>query len=148
MKRINKILVLILISICLIGCTNKEIIKTEKAPEAIGPYSQAVAYNEFIFCSGQIAIDPSTNEFIGGSIEEQTKRVFENVKAVLEESDSSLENILKCNVYLTDMNDFSKVNEIYATYFNEGNYPARSAVEVSKLPKGALIEIEVIAYKK
>lgn len=121
-----------------------QMINTDKAPKAIGPYSQAVKYENFLFISGQIAIDPKTQEFINGSIEEQTKRVMENIKAILEEADMGFDNVIKTTIYLKDINDFQKVNEIYGSYFKE-HKPARATVEVSNLPKGALVEIEVIA---
>jgi 2-iminobutanoate/2-iminopropanoate deaminase len=118
-------------------------IATEKAAQAVGPYSQAVSVNGFIYTSGQI---PLTAEglLVGGTIEDQTHLVFENLKAVLEAGDSSLDKVVKATVFITDMNDFAKVNEIYAHYFGE-HKPARSCVEVSKLPKGVIVEIEVIA---
>ena len=118
--------------------------KTSKAPDAIGPYSQAVKMNKMVFLSGQIAIDPMTQQFINGDIETQTKRVLDNLKAVVEESGSSLDNVVKTTIFLTDINDFSKVNEIYASYFSLCK-PARSTVCVAKLPKNAKIEIDAIA---
>lgn len=121
-----------------------QMINTDKAPKAIGPYSQAVKYENFLFISGQIAIDPQTQEFINGSVEEQTKRVMENIKAILEEADMTFDNVVKTTIYLKDINDFQKVNEVYGSYFKE-HKPARATVEVSNLPKGALVEIEVIA---
>ena len=121
-----------------------QMINTDNAPKAIGPYSQAVKYENFLFISGQIAIDPKTQEFINGTVEEQTKRVMENIKAILEEADMSFDNVIKTTIYLKDINDFQKVNEIYGSYFKE-HKPARATVEVSNLPKGALVEIEVIA---
>ena len=124
--------------------SSREIVKTSKAPDAIGPYSQAVKINEMVFLSGQIAIDPKTQQFIGGDIETQTKRVLDNLKAVVEESGSSLDNVVKTTIFLTDINDFSKVNEIYASYFSRGK-PARSTVCVAALPKNAKIEIDAIA---
>src|SRR3990172_9912014 len=105
--------------------TFKEIVNTSKAPNAIGPYSQAIKINKMVFLSGQIAIDPKTQQFIDGDIETQTKRVLDNLKSVIEASGCSLENVVKTTIYITDMNDFSKVNEIYATYFSSGK-PARS----------------------
>lgn len=125
----------------------KKIISTTKAPKAIGPYNQAVVYGDMVFCSGVIAIDPETNEFIGGDISAQTRCVFENIKGLLDAADSGLDRVVKCNVYLKDINDFSTMNEIYSKYFEGCDYPARSAMEVANLPKGALIEIEVIAVK-
>ena len=143
---------LLLISFLTVGCANKKgekiIVSTPNAPAAIGPYNQAIIYGSLVYTSGQIAIDPATNILVDGDITIQTHQVFKNVKAVLEAANSSLDNVLRCNVYLADMNDFSTMNDIYKTYFAEGNYPARSAVEVSGLPKGALIEIETIAIVK
>ena len=125
----------------------KKIVSTSKAPKAIGPYNQAIVYGDMVFCSGQIAIDPETNEFISGDITAQTRRVFENIKGVLEAAESGLDRVVKCNVYLKDINDFSIMNGIYGEYFEGCDFPARSAMEVANLPKGALIEIEVIAVK-
>ncbi|MBU4077474.1 MAG: RidA family protein [Euryarchaeota archaeon] len=124
--------------------SSREIVKTSKAPDAIGPYSQAVKINKMVFLSGQIAIDPKTQQFIDGNIETQTKMVLDNLKAVVEAAGSSLESVVKTTIYLTDINDFSKVNEIYASYFSTGK-PARSTVCVSALPKNAKIEIDAIA---
>ena len=124
--------------------TFKEIVNTSKAPNAIGPYSQAIKINKMVFLSGQIAIDPKTQQFIEGDIETQTKRVLDNLKSVIEASGCSLENVVKTTIYITDMNDFSKVNEIYATYFSSGK-PARSTVCVAALPKNAKVEIDAIA---
>jgi 2-iminobutanoate/2-iminopropanoate deaminase len=121
-----------------------QMIETEKAPKAIGPYSQAVKYENLLFVSGQIAIDPETQEFAGGSVEEQTKRVMENIRAILEEAGLTFNHVLKTTIYLKNINDFQKVNEVYGRYFKE-HKPARATVEVSNLPKGALVEIEVIA---
>ncbi|MCD7855329.1 MAG: RidA family protein [Clostridiales bacterium] len=123
----------------------KEIISTDKAPAAIGPYSQAVKAGSFIFVSGQIPLDPETGAISGETIEEQAHRVFKNLSAVLESRGLSLENAVKTTVFLTDMGDFSAVNEVYKLYFKAG-CPARSAVEVGALPKGAKIECELIAY--
>ena len=123
----------------------KEIIMTEKAPLAIGPYSQAVKYGNIIFTSGAIGVDPGTGAFADGGIQVQTKQCIENLKVILEASGSSLENVLKTTVFIKDMNDFSKVNEIYGKYFTE-KQPGRSCVEVARLPKDALIEIEAIAF--
>ncbi|WP_029520535.1 RidA family protein [Persephonella sp. IF05-L8] len=121
-----------------------QIIETDKAPKAIGPYSQAIKYESFVFVSGQIAIDPKTQEFIGGSVEKQTERVMENIKAILEEAGLNMNHVVKTTIYLKDINDFEKVNEVYGRYFTE-HKPARATVEVSNLPKGALVEIEVVA---
>ncbi len=123
----------------------KEYIETEKAPKAIGPYSQGIIYNNIVYTSGQISIDPATQEFVNGDIEDQTNRVLKNLKEVLESAGSTLTKVIKVTVFLKDLSDFVIVNKIYSKYFTEN--PARSTVEVSKLPKDALIEIECIAYK-
>jgi len=122
-------------------------IKTTKAPQAIGPYSQAIEANGFVFCSGQIAIDPATGKLISGTVEEQTRLVLNNLKAVLEAAGSSLDKVVKCTVFLQDMNDFSKMNEVYGQFFKPP-YPARSAVQVARLPKDVKVEIEAIATAK
>lgn len=122
----------------------KEIIKTEKAPKALGPYSVAVRSGHFIFTSGQVALIPETNEIVAGGIEAQTRQVFKNLQAVLEAAGSSLEKVVKTTVFLQDMNEFSAMNAVYGEFFAE-DYPARSTVQVGKLPKGALVEIEAIA---
>ena len=124
--------------------SSKEIVNTNDAPNAIGPYSQAIKVNRMVYLSGQIAIDPKTQQFIDGDIEIQTKKVLDNLKAVVKASGSNLENVVKTTIYLTNINDFSKVNEIYASYFSSGK-PARSTVCVAKLPKNAKIEIDAIA---
>lgn len=124
----------------------KKEIKTEKAPKAIGPYSQAIEANGFVFASGQIAIDPSTGELMMGSIEEQTRLVLNNLKAVLEAAGSSLDKVVKCTVFLQDMNDFGKMNGVYEEFFKPP-YPARAAVQVARLPKDVKVEIEAIAVK-
>ena len=121
-----------------------EIISTNKAPAAIGPYSQAVKTGGLIFTSGMIPIDPATNTLVEGGIEVQTERALENVKALLEASGTSLDKVVKTVVFIKNMDDFAKVNEIYAKYFT-GNFPARSCVEVARLPKDVLIEMEAIA---
>ncbi len=122
----------------------KQEIKTDRAPQAIGPYSQAILTGDFIFISGQVPIDPKTGEMIVGSIKDQTKQVLENVKAVLEAAGSSLDQVVKTTVFLQDMNDFAQMNEVYASYFNPP-YPARSTIQVARLPREAKIEIEAIA---
>ncbi|HHW57657.1 MAG TPA: RidA family protein [Clostridia bacterium] len=124
----------------------KTIINTDAAPKAIGPYSQAVMIDGFLYTSGQIAIDPATGEFVEGGIESQTERVLENIKAILKAAGMDLNNVIKTTVFVTNMGDFAKINEIYGRYFKD-NPPARSLVEVKSLPKGALIEIEVVAHK-
>ena len=122
----------------------KKIISTSEAPAAIGPYSQAVRVGSTVFCSGQIPLDPTTGQIVSGDISAQTKRVLENIGAVLRAEGLSFENLVKTTIFLTDLGDFQIVNEIYASYFNN-QPPARSTVQVSALPKGAKIEIEVIA---
>lgn len=122
----------------------KKIIHTEKAPAAIGPYSQAVAIGGFLFTSGQIALDPATGVLVDGDIKAQTERVLKNLSAVLEEAGASAKDVVKTTVFLSDMNDFAAMNEVYGTFFKE-NPPARSAVEVAKLPKNAKVEIEAVA---
>lgn len=119
---------------------------TDKAPAAVGPYSQAIEVNGIIYTSGQIPLIPESGELVSESIEKATERSLENVKAILENAGSSLDKAIKVNIFLADMNDFAKVNEIYGKYFNN-HKPARSCVEVAKLPKDALIEIEAIAEK-
>lgn len=124
----------------------KTIIVTDKAPKAIGPYSQAVKAGGFVFCSGQIAIDPVTGQMISGGIEEQTRRVMDNIKELLIASGSSLEKLVKTTIFLKNMNDFSVVNEVYGSYF-VSDPPARETVEVARIPKDALVEIGVIAVE-
>ena len=124
----------------------KQTIQTDRAPAAIGPYSQGVktTAGELLFTAGQIAMDPETGEIVVGDINEQTRRVLENLKAVIEAGGSSLANVVKVTVFLKDMNDFAAMNEVYAEYFGE-NPPARSAVQVACLPKDVGIEIECVA---
>ncbi|HLR90762.1 MAG TPA: RidA family protein [Balneolaceae bacterium] len=122
----------------------KRIVSTEKAPKAIGPYSQAVSAGGFLFCSGQIPIDPKTGEVLQGDITEQTQCVMNHLKAVLEAGDSSFNHVVKCTIFLADMQDFKAVNEVYKTYFDE-EPPAREAVAVRELPRGVGVEISCIA---
>jgi 2-iminobutanoate/2-iminopropanoate deaminase len=122
----------------------REPVQTSNAPAAIGPYSQAIKVGEFVYTSGQVALDPATGEFIGGGIAEQTERVLKNVAAVLEAAGSSLDQVVKTLVFLADMNDFSAMNEVYGKFFT-GAPPARSTVQAARLPKDALIEIEAVA---
>jgi 2-iminobutanoate/2-iminopropanoate deaminase len=122
----------------------KDIVLTDKGPKPIGPYSQAVKSNGFLFASGQVALDPRTNEFIGGDIRQQTERAMENIKAVIEAAGSNLHHVVKTTVFLKDMNDFAAMNEAYGKYFPAAP-PARSTVQVARLPKDGLVEIEVIA---
>jgi 2-iminobutanoate/2-iminopropanoate deaminase len=122
----------------------KEVVLTERGPKPIGPYSQAVRANGFLFVSGQVSIDPATSEMTGTDAAQQTQRVMENVKAILEAGGSNLHHVVKTTVFLKDMNDFAAMNEVYAKYFTAAP-PARSTVQVARLPKDALVEIEVIA---
>ena len=124
----------------------KKVIFTEKAPAAIGPYSQAIEANGMVFLSGQLPVDPATGEFAPGGVAEQTKQCFENIKNVLSEIGLTTANIVKTTVFWADMSLFAEMNAVYATYF-EGDFPARSAFAVKALPKGALVEIESIAVK-
>ena len=121
-------------------------ISTEKAPAAIGPYSQAIEANGFVYASGQLPIDPATGQFPEGGIKEQTRQSILNAQAILESVGLSLSNVVKTTVFLADMNDFAAMNEVYASFF-QAPYPARSAVAVKTLPKGAMVEIECIAAK-
>jgi len=122
----------------------KKIIKTNKAPGAVGPYSQAVVSGGFVFTSGQLPVDPQTGKFVEGGIKEEARQCLENVREILEAAGTSLDKAVKATVFLTDINDFSAVNEIYGTFFKE-DPPARSAYQVAALPLGARIEIEMIA---
>ncbi len=121
-----------------------KVISTKKAPAAIGPYSQAIQVGNLLYTSGQIPIDPATGVFVEGGIKEQTRQSLMNVKAVLEEAGLEMGNVVKTTVFMADMNDFADMNSVYAEFFTEP-YPARSAVAVKTLPKGALVEIEVVA---
>ena len=122
----------------------KEIIATDRAPRAIGPYSQAVRAGNLVFASGQIPIDPATGEFVAGGIAEQTEQVLRNLSAVLEAASSGLNQIVKTTVFLADMNDFTVMNEVYGRFFGE-NPPARATVQAARLPRDAKVEIEAIA---
>jgi len=122
----------------------KTIVSTDKAPAAIGPYSQGVKVGNLLFTSGQIPLDPATGTFPEG-IQAQARQSLSNVKAILAEAGVSMDQVIKTTVFLKDMNDFAAMNEVYATFFTEGSYPARSAVEVARLPKDVLVEIEAIA---
>jgi 2-iminobutanoate/2-iminopropanoate deaminase len=125
---------------------NKEIVYTKLAPGPIGPYSQAIKLNgNLVYTSGQLAIDSATGNFLGGDIKSQTKKVLENVKAILTEAGTDLSKVIKTTVFIKDMNDFTAMNEVYAEFFGKSK-PARSTVEVARLPKDALVEIEAIAY--
>lgn len=123
----------------------KQIIHTDNAPKALGPYSQAVVYNGIVYCSGQIGLNPATSEFAGNTVAEQAEQVMKNLEAVLTEAGSDFSKVVKCTIFLADMGDFSTVNEIYACYF-QVNPPARETVAVKTLPKNALVEIGCIAF--
>ncbi|MDD2452534.1 MAG: RidA family protein [Synergistaceae bacterium] len=125
----------------------KKVISTDKAPAAVGPYSQAIKAGNFLFCSGQIPVDPSTGQFVEGGVEQQAEQVLRNVKAVLEGAGYSLSDVIKATVFAVNMADFAAVNGVYARFF-EKEPPARSFVEVGALPKGALVEVEVVAWKE
>lgn len=125
----------------------KNIIATENAPKAIGPYSQAVEYNGLIFCSGQIPLDPATGQMVEGGVAEQTVRVLENLKAVLEDAGSGLDCVLKTTCFLKDMGEFGAMNEVYGRYFAT-NPPARATVEAARLPRDVRVEIECVAHKR
>ena len=122
----------------------KDVVLTARGPKPIGPYSQAIRSSGFVFVSGQVALDPKTGEFVGTDVRQQTERVMENLKGILEASGASLNHVVKTTVFLQDMNDFAAMNEVYARYFTSAP-PARSTVQVARLPKDALVEIDVIA---
>ena len=121
------------------------VVNTNNAPAAVGPYSQAIQTGNLVFTSGQIPLDPKTGQMVGTTVEEQAHQAFKNLQAVLEASRTGLDKVIKTTVFIKDMNDFAKVNAIYAAYFS-AHKPARSCVEVARLPKDALVEIEAIAY--
>ncbi len=122
-------------------------IATERAPSAIGPYSQAIVAGEWLYCSGQIALDPKTMEWVGeGDVRAQTHQVLQNLKAVIEAGGASLEQVVKCQVFLRDMHDFAVVNEVYAEYFQSATPPARACVAVAALPKFVDVEIDAVVY--
>lgn len=125
----------------------KRIIKTDNAPAPIGPYSQAVMIGNMLYTSGQIAIDPKTGELIQSSIEEETKQVMENLKALLEAAGMGFEEVIKSTIFISDMHQFSRINSVYGSYFNEETAPARETVQVAALPKFVNVEISVIAVK-
>jgi 2-iminobutanoate/2-iminopropanoate deaminase len=125
---------------------SKTIISTPNAPTAVGPYSQATHANGFIFVSGQVGIDPATKTMVEGGVKAQAQQVLTNLTAILESQGKTLEHVVKCTVFLQNMGDFATMNEVYATFFT-ANHPARSTVEVAKLPLGALVEIEAIAIE-
>jgi len=125
---------------------SRRIVRTEEAPQAIGPYSQAVVCSGFVYVAGQLALDPRTGQLVPGDVRIQTKRVMENIKAILEGAGSSLARVVKTTVFLRDLNDFGAMNEIYGSYFQE-DPPARSTVQVAKLPRDGVVEIEVVALE-
>jgi 2-iminobutanoate/2-iminopropanoate deaminase len=133
-----------LTAVSLSDATVKEIVATEKAPRAIGPYSQAVRAGQMLFASGQIPIDPATGEFVAGGIAEQTEQVLRNLSAVFEASGASLNQVVKTTVFLADMDDFTAMNEVYGRFFAE-NPPARATVQAARLPRDAKVEVEAIA---
>jgi len=122
----------------------REVIATDEAPKAIGPYSQAIKANGFVFVSGQIPLDPATQQLVDGDVAAQTERVLENLSGILKAAGSSLERVVKAGVFLKNMSDFAAINEVYGRYFTQ-NAPARATVEVARLPKDVLVEIDVIA---
>lgn len=124
--------------------TVREVISTDKAPRAIGPYSQAVRVGDFVFASGQIPIDPATGEFVAGGVAEQTDQVLRNISAVLEAAGAGLDRVVKTTVFLADMNDFTAMNEVYGRFFSE-QPPARATVQAARLPRDARVEIDAIA---
>lgn len=125
----------------------KKQVQTDKAPKAIGPYSQGIIANGFVFCSGQIPIDPATGNLLNGTIEDETRQVLKNLAAVLEAAGSSLDDVVKATVFLQDMNDFAKMNGVYGEFFKTP-YPARAAVQVARLPRDVKVEIEAVALVK
>jgi 2-iminobutanoate/2-iminopropanoate deaminase len=127
--------------------TKKQIVATGNAPQAIGPYSQAVKTNGLVFCSGQIPLDPATGQVVAGGIGEQTARVLDNLKGVLEAAGAGLDSVVKTTVFVKDLAEFGAMNEVYGKYFSAGA-PARSTVEVARLPKDVKVEIEAIAFVK
>lgn len=125
---------------------DRTVVKTEHAPGAIGPYSQAIVAGDLVFCSGQIPLDPQTGQLISGSVEDETRRVLDNLRAVLEAAGTSLDRIVKTTIFLADMNDFASVNTVYGSYF-PGDPPARSTVQVARLPRDVRVEIEAVALR-
>jgi 2-iminobutanoate/2-iminopropanoate deaminase len=124
---------------------NKTIIKPVKSPPAVGPYNHAVRVGDLLFCAGQIPIEPSTGNLIGGDIKAQTRQVLENVRAILDDQKLTFENVVKSTVYLANLADFAGMNEVYSQYFTK-DFPARSTIQVAALPKAASVEIEVVAH--
>lgn len=125
--------------------SKKQVVATDNAPKAIGPYSQAIRLGELLFCSGQIPLDPQSGNIVGATIEEQTERVIKNIEGLLSSQSLTLANVVKTTVFIKDMNEFTRFNEIYGKYF-QAPFPARSTVEVARLPKDVKVEIEVLAY--
>ena len=123
----------------------KKIIQTDRAPAPVGPYNQAILHNGTLYVSGQVAIKPATDELVKGSIEDETHRVMQNLQAILEEAGLTFEDVIKCSVFVSDINNYSRINAVYAEYFNEDTAPARELVEVANLPKLVNVEISVIA---
>ena len=123
----------------------KKILNTPKAPSPVGPYNQAIAANGMLYVSGQIAIDPAVGEVISGDIEDETRQVMENIKAILENAGTSFDKVVKCSVFVTNMHNYGKINGVYASYFDEDTAPARELVEVANLPKFVNVEISAIA---
>ena len=123
----------------------KQLVATDSAPKAIGPYSQAIRLGDLLFCSGQIPLDPQSGNIVGATIEEQTERVIKNIEGILSSQSLTLANVVKTTVFIKDMNEFTRFNEIYGKYF-QAPFPARSTVEVARLPKDVKVEIEVLAY--
>ena len=123
----------------------KQIVHTDKAPQAIGPYSQGVKYNGFLYTSGQISFNVEKNELVTTSIQDEVHQVMKNVIAILEAGGTSIDNVVKTTIFVQDLNDFNALNEVYASYFNDENYPARECVEVARLPRDVNVEISVIA---
>ena len=122
----------------------RDVVLTDRGPKPIGPYSQGIRANGFLFISGQVALDPKTGEFVGTDIRQQAEKTLENIKGILEAAGSNLHHVVKTTVFLKDINDFAAMNEVYGKFFNQAP-PARSTVQVARLPKDALVEIEVIA---
>ena len=140
---------MLLLAMGLVGCASgptKDAVSTSEAPAAIGPYSQGIKAGSLLFLSGQISIDPKTNQMASGSVEEQTKQALENLDAVLRAAGMSLDNVVNTTVFLKDVNDFGKMNTVYATFF-KNKPPARATVQVARLPRDALVEISAIAMK-
>lgn len=124
----------------------KSIIKTDKAPSAIGPYEQGILVGDFLFTSGQIALEPGTGQFLSGEIEAETERVLKNIEAILQAGGLSMNHVVKTTVYMTDLGQFTRMNQVYEKFFSE-NKPARATVQVAGLPKGAKVEIDVVAHR-